>query len=210
MTVVTAIGEELTVNAHQSADLFWALRGGGGNTYGVLTSVTYQTHPSIPFIGGYFSTTIDSINPVKFSKTLALQKLVTELVRLMPQLVDSGWAGYPTIEPDPRTGVPSLVFLLLAPNASWAAANETLNPFFDYARALAVESPLEDGSSVAVNAGYTKELESFHEWETAWFRKIGLVGSNVVLGSRLVPREIIEKKYVELGEEIAEFPGAGF
>jgi len=41
ITVVTSTGEHLTVNDYQYSDLFWALRGGGGGTYGVITSVTY-------------------------------------------------------------------------------------------------------------------------------------------------------------------------
>ncbi|EIW73961.1 FAD-binding domain-containing protein [Coniophora puteana RWD-64-598 SS2] len=38
MTVVTSAGDRLMVNAYQHADLFWALRGGGGSTYGIVTS----------------------------------------------------------------------------------------------------------------------------------------------------------------------------
>jgi len=39
--VVTADGRFLTADAHQNADLFWALRGGGGN-FGVATGFTLQ------------------------------------------------------------------------------------------------------------------------------------------------------------------------
>ena len=42
--VVTAAGEVLTASAEENADLFWALRGGGGN-FGVATSFEYQAHP---------------------------------------------------------------------------------------------------------------------------------------------------------------------
>ena len=51
--VVTADGRFLTVNEDQSADLFWALRGGGGN-FGVVTSFEYRLYPigpSIAFAG---------------------------------------------------------------------------------------------------------------------------------------------------------------
>ncbi|EEB97762.1 hypothetical protein MPER_02850, partial [Moniliophthora perniciosa FA553] len=47
-TVVIASGEVLTVNAYSNPDLFWALRGGGGGTFGVVTSVTYRTHELVP------------------------------------------------------------------------------------------------------------------------------------------------------------------
>lgn len=42
--VVTAEGKFLTANGEQNEDLFWALRGGGGN-FGVVTSLEYKLHP---------------------------------------------------------------------------------------------------------------------------------------------------------------------
>ncbi|GAA4042338.1 FAD-binding oxidoreductase [Arthrobacter methylotrophus] len=42
--VVTAEGKFLTTSENQNEDLFWALRGGGGN-FGVVTSLEYKLHP---------------------------------------------------------------------------------------------------------------------------------------------------------------------
>ena len=42
--LVTADGEILDVTAESHPDLFWALRGGGGN-FGVATTFTYRLHP---------------------------------------------------------------------------------------------------------------------------------------------------------------------
>ena len=49
--VITADGEKLTANDSQHADLFWALRGGGGN-FGVVTRFEYRLHPVTTVIGG--------------------------------------------------------------------------------------------------------------------------------------------------------------
>jgi FAD/FMN-containing dehydrogenase len=49
--VVTADGHTLTANAEQNADLFWAVRGGGGN-FGIVTSFEYQLHPVGPVLAG--------------------------------------------------------------------------------------------------------------------------------------------------------------
>jgi FAD/FMN-containing dehydrogenase len=49
--VVTADGKLRVANACQNQDLFWALRGGGGGTFGIVTRVTLQTHPLPDFFG---------------------------------------------------------------------------------------------------------------------------------------------------------------
>src|SRR5262250_2693335 len=49
--MVTAEGQYLTASATQHADLFWGVRGGGGN-FGIVTSFTYQLHPVGPIVLG--------------------------------------------------------------------------------------------------------------------------------------------------------------
>jgi FAD/FMN-containing dehydrogenase len=49
--IVTADGQVLTVDADNHADLFWAIRGGGGN-FGVATEFTYRLHELGQIVGG--------------------------------------------------------------------------------------------------------------------------------------------------------------
>lgn len=49
--MVLADGTLVTVNASKNTDLFWAIRGGGGN-FGVVTSFTFQAHPVKMVMGG--------------------------------------------------------------------------------------------------------------------------------------------------------------
>ncbi len=43
--IVTADGKLLTANRYQNPKLFWAVRGGGGGTFGVVTQMTLKAHP---------------------------------------------------------------------------------------------------------------------------------------------------------------------
>jgi FAD/FMN-containing dehydrogenase len=49
--IVTADGRVLTVDADTNPDLFWAIRGGGGN-FGVVTKFKFRLHDVPSFIGG--------------------------------------------------------------------------------------------------------------------------------------------------------------
>src|SRR5439155_10700620 len=49
--IVTADGQVRTASDDDDPDLFWAIRGGGGN-FGVATSFEYQAHPLSTILGG--------------------------------------------------------------------------------------------------------------------------------------------------------------
>jgi FAD/FMN-containing dehydrogenase len=57
--LVTAKGEVLEVDASSHPDLFWALRGGGGN-FGVATSFTYRLHRVPTIMGGLIAHPFDA------------------------------------------------------------------------------------------------------------------------------------------------------
>lgn len=54
MEVVLADGSVVKTSKDSYPDLFWALRGGGGGNYGVVTNFKFQLHPQRPTVYGGF------------------------------------------------------------------------------------------------------------------------------------------------------------
>ncbi|MEV2216352.1 FAD-binding oxidoreductase [Streptomyces sp. NPDC050997] len=54
-TLITADGKQLTANATDHKDLFWALRGAGNGNFGVVTELRFKTHPAPQAVTAYLS-----------------------------------------------------------------------------------------------------------------------------------------------------------
>jgi len=79
--LVTADGQFLTSSVAENADLFWGVRGGGGN-FGVVTSFEYQLHPVGPVLAG--------IVAYPYQKAKEVLKLFREFTRVAPDELASG------------------------------------------------------------------------------------------------------------------------
>jgi FAD/FMN-containing dehydrogenase len=85
--VVLASGEVVTANAVRHADLFWALRGGGGGTFGVVCRLTLRTHPA-PETIGRVSGTITARSDADF------RRLLGRLAPVLSALCDDHWGDH--------------------------------------------------------------------------------------------------------------------
>ena len=119
ITIVTADGSHVIANPYRNEDLFWALRGGGGGTWGVVTSVTYKTYPSTPVSSA--SLMVTSTN------AKSTQNLLAEIIRLTPSLVEQGYGGYGSVS----TGQVDL--FVLSPNVTAEQTQATFLPLFEFA-----------------------------------------------------------------------------
>ncbi|MBT2510850.1 FAD-binding oxidoreductase [Streptomyces sp. ISL-98] len=54
-TLITAAGKRLHCTATENADLFWALRGAGNGNFGVVTDLTFRTHPAPAAVTAFLS-----------------------------------------------------------------------------------------------------------------------------------------------------------
>ncbi|KAK6213639.1 fad binding domain-containing protein [Colletotrichum tabaci] len=82
--VVTPTGDLVTASRTQNEDLYWALSGGGGGNYGVVTSITTKAHPDAPVSGATFAVTI----PEGDNETL--YRVIDAFHAALPDIVDAG------------------------------------------------------------------------------------------------------------------------
>ncbi|RPD61130.1 FAD-binding domain-containing protein [Lentinus tigrinus ALCF2SS1-6] len=205
ISLVTSNGSFLVANAHQHPDLFWALRGGGGGTFGVVTSVTYRTRPSFPVIAAFLAASINASSP-----NTALSQAFTELVRITPQLTDEGWGGYTIFSPS--NGSLFFTSLYIVPAASPASAgqaNATMNAYFAYVQELAANSTQSGNpaDAVALQAAFTTPFPTWYDWYATLFTTGEQVGNNVEIGSWLLPRDVVESDYEHVAETLLTIPG---
>ncbi|HYL77914.1 MAG TPA: FAD-binding oxidoreductase [Bryobacteraceae bacterium] len=66
--LVTAEGKKLRVSKTENAELFWALRGGGGN-FGIVTSLDFRLHPVNRVFGGVLVLRTDVRRFLRFYRT---------------------------------------------------------------------------------------------------------------------------------------------
>jgi FAD/FMN-containing dehydrogenase len=121
MEVVTADGAVRVVNEHQHPDLFWALRGGGGGTFGVVTRVTYAIYPALAALGGVMGT-------IRASSDRGYRALVSGVVNRMPALATEHWGEQVRFRPD-RTVEVTMTYADLPDDA----ARAVWQPLFDWA-----------------------------------------------------------------------------
>ncbi|KAJ5267650.1 hypothetical protein N7478_010458 [Penicillium angulare] len=133
--VVTANGTLVTANSYQNTDLFWALRGGGGGTFGVVTRVTIRTFPDVPVIAYNLNMTSSSDNPQFWDAW-------KEWHASIPSLNDAGGSGYyftlPNLPLSVNMSVSTLITLLMFPEKTNATEIEQLYlPLFSKLRNIA-------------------------------------------------------------------------
>jgi len=119
--VVTADGEIVVASASQHPDLFWALRGGGGGTFGVVSALTFRTYP-MP------QTMSAAVGTIRSSGAEDYRRLLDALIRLFPDLAAQGWGEQVRLGPDNV-----LEFFMVAPDLGEGDADAVWQPFLGWA-----------------------------------------------------------------------------
>ncbi len=151
--VVTADGKIRVANPCSNPDLFWALKGGGGGSFGVVTRLTLRTHDLPEFGGG-------ANFRVKANSDEAYQRLVRRFVSFYrEQLFNDHWG-----EQAHFNRGNSLEISMVSHGLDTAAAQKTWQPFLDWVR----QSPADYTLSGTPEIG-SMPLRNW--WDVDWRRE---------------------------------------
>src|SRR3989304_4215696 len=129
--VVLADGSFVTASANKNKDLFWALRGGGGN-FGVVTSFEFRLHPVDTIVGGpMFFEVEDAPDVIR-----AYDEYITDAPRGLGAFFPWQIAPPPPFPPQDRHG-DTFCVLVACWNGPRARADKVLAPLRDAAPIVA-------------------------------------------------------------------------
>lgn len=176
-TVVLLNGTVVTTNACSHADLFWAIRGGGGGTFGVVTSVVMKAYPTPKTTKWVLTATLQ--DPTMEAEWW---ELMAEFGGGLKDLKDGGVQGYFYMLGPPV--VPTLVLagLFNLVDKPEGTVEELFEPF----------KQRLDGLEGAV--GYESNVTTLPTWLESYGGdpQAETVASNIALGSWLLPAEAFE------------------
>jgi len=153
--VVCADGRVLVCNEHRDPELFWALKGGGGGSFGVVTKVTVRTHP-LPANFGWAS------GKIKANSDAAFQRLIAQMISFYAEaLFNAHWGEQVHFAPDN-----TLELSFVSQGLSAAEAQRIWAPFLAWLAASPADYAIVD--EIDVGAGDARKW-----WDTAYHRAHG-------------------------------------
>ena len=151
--IVTADGEVRIANACTHADLFWALKGGGGGSFGVVTRLTLRTR-ELPTFFGFVNATIQA------SSAEAYRRLLGRFVDFYADsLFNPNWGEIVTLRPGNR-----LEIRMAFQGLERQQAEAIWQPFFEWVTA----SPNDLAYRVAP---LIRAAAAIHRWDPAFLRE---------------------------------------
>lgn len=170
LEVVTADGRYVTASPTENSDLFWALGGGGGGTFGIVTSAVVKVHPYVPIVTSMIS-----------FETSEAETYWEALKSFWDQFIPWNEAGtYSYFWISNSSGEYSFQMTpFYAPNHTISSFNEVIKPWFDTLDDLGIDYTAE-----------TEQHETFKEsYDSTFGEQDYRVGSySSIPGVRLLPK----------------------
>jgi FAD/FMN-containing dehydrogenase len=197
--VVTPTGDFVTANTCQNSDLFWAIRGGGGGTFGIVTEVTMRAYPSPQ------TTRLNFVITALADATLSEYfDVVAEVFSNFPRLKLGDMQGYSYLSPPGFGGAKQ--WTLACRFNVYDEPDGTVEALF---------SPIEEildsrnGSTILYTVDVEKTPDFFSLWDAHATSDPSALSGGAV-GSRLLPAsafEDVDKLSVALREFANPPPG---
>ncbi|KAK0716288.1 hypothetical protein B0H67DRAFT_487356 [Lasiosphaeris hirsuta] len=164
MNIVTAEGRFVTADLNQNRDLFFALRGGGGGTFGIVTSMMVKAWPKRTDISGvtyYFttgpgqSTMSDSrgypaVPPIHIPDPEVFWRAYRIYLTFADEIVNAGGFGFGDVTPQGPAGTTTYLFAstITIPGMSASSTKKFLDPLFSSYRAAGINLSTPDPATV--------------------------------------------------------------
>lgn len=178
--VVTANGDFVTASPTKNVDLYWALSGGGGGTFGVVTSLTSKAHTGLETSGTNLTFASSGISKDTYYAA------VEAFHAILPALTDAGGVCEWFLSPETFVLVP-----FSGPGIPASKALELLQPWLDTLQTLNVNYTMVGPND------YPTYLDMFKTF----------VGESLEVGTsqyggRLIPRSVVETNNAGLTKTI--------
>ncbi|KAK2606619.1 hypothetical protein N8I77_005354 [Diaporthe amygdali] len=195
LEIVTPQGDIVTANECQNSDLFWAVRGGGGGTFGVITKATIRTFAS-PRIGSMALAIPLPINDLLWEAT-------TKLFQVTPALASAGISGYIYAFPEDSPFFQGGPVLLL----SLVGVDQSASQVLDMLRKTDVGTEFEELLNYTNAYPVLKDYDSHFAW---WLDNVDKtpVGTNFMGASRLLNMEAIGQPFEKLKQALKTAAGS--
>ncbi|KAI1075950.1 hypothetical protein F5B20DRAFT_343420 [Whalleya microplaca] len=170
--VITPTGQFLVASATQEQDLYWALSGGGGSTFGVVVSMTVRAHPDATVSGATFLISRSETNPEQ------IFDIIDAFHAALPAIVDSG-VMIIYFFTDTFLQVPAMT----AYNKTKEDAENILQPFIDSVAAM----------GVTFKPNFTEFSSYYDHYDNHWgpLPEGNIQVGTQLFGGRLIPRSVL-------------------
>ncbi|KAK8018425.1 hypothetical protein PG991_007615 [Apiospora marii] len=174
LDVVLPDGRFVTADETQNTDLFWALRGGGGSTFGVVTGMALKLHPASSFSGVTFEL---ASGPGTENSNEVFWQAMYAYWRKFPAYAERHTYGYSIMFPT-ETGFTWSMLPWLVPGMPLAEFQDMVAPLFEEWTALGLN----------FTPNYF-EHDNFYDTWKAHFPAENVAVDRVRTASRLFPRK---------------------
>lgn len=179
--VVTPDGVFRTINACNDPDLFWAMRGGGGQSYAILVNYKFQVYPKTQWAVWRLEATINYTNP-DYTQSTVLGDVLTELSNEQPNWSANNLAGYGIVT---ATGVKVFEVLPIGQDPL-GTLKQLTSKYNSFLAGLA-------GLTITTNSYFLYSSEKdFYAGQEDYLEGIGAVGVSVLTPSRLITADNFE------------------